>query len=474
MLSDPGGVREITARWAIAGELLLESAAHLGAGRGDSVDMSLLRDPLTGGPVLTGASLAGALRSYLADVLGGYRSNEDARVAQLFGVARGDDVGEQSPLIVFDSIGHFPAASSVEIRDGLQIDAPRGTAAPHKKFDVEVLPAGTLFAVRFDLLISDVDQEDDLLNLLVTALNGLSNGDISLGARRSRGLGAIRAGRWQARRYDLTTAEGWLEWVSSDWEMPLSAERGTSDEVREACMRAHRGVTLTSFDDRRRRIRITANISPVNGVLVRSAPAAADAPDTAHIKSDGRSVLPGTALAGAIRNHAGRIARVAGEGHADSDRWVERMFGPRSERVSGTPPPRLYASRVRIQESFLDDGARMRPSRVRIDRFTQGIVPGALFDEEPEFGGRARVLLELREPEPGELGLLLLLVRDLLDGDLAVGGASSVGRGRFTGRGTLTLEDGRSVDLDPRAPADPTVTEAIEELWASPVIDCHP
>ncbi len=62
--------REITGRTLITGRLVLETPAHFG--NGDIVgvtDMPLLCDPRDGvTPLLTGASIAGALRSYLREV----------------------------------------------------------------------------------------------------------------------------------------------------------------------------------------------------------------------------------------------------------------------------------------------------------------------------------------------------------------------------------------------------------------------
>src|SRR5690606_30720645 len=128
---------------------------------------------------------------------------------------------------------------------------------------------------------------------------------------------------------------------------------------------------------------------------------------------------------------------------------------------------------LRISESVIEGGTRSRPSRIRIDRFTQGVVPGALFDEEPEHGGRVRLRFELREPAPGELGLVLLVLKDLLTDELAVGGTSSIGRGRFSGSATLCLE-GRNLELDPAKPPDPVVEQAIEQLWSAPILGGTP
>ncbi len=467
-LSDPGGVRAITARWTILGEMILDTATHLGGGIVDAAEMVVLRDARTGGPLLPGSSIAGALRSHLADVLGGYRSAEDTPVSQLFGGARGDDLGAQSPLIVFDSVGMLPDGQAIEIRDGVQLDQSRGVAEDKKKFEFEVLPAGTRFPLRFDLIIRAAEDENALVSHLAVALSGLCEGDIALGARRSRGLGAVRAQNWRAVRYDLSSPEGWMAWLQSDWELPVLGSTNAATDVREACKQAHARLALLAVPDRRRRVVVRADLTAVGGLLVRSAPAAPDSPDAVHLRSAGRSVLPGTGVAGALRKQALRIARVVREQQGDAERWVERLFGPRTEGV--TNKANLHASRLRVAESVIADGMRMRHSRVRIDRFTQGVVPGALFDEEPEFGGRVRLGIELREPEPGELGLLLLLLKDLLSGELAVGGTSAVGRGRFRGSAMLTLEDGRTVTLDPTRPVDSIIDEAIAALHSSPVL----
>jgi hypothetical protein len=65
------------------------------------------------------------------------------------------------------------------------------------------------------------------------------------------------------------------------------------------------------------------------------------------------------------------------------------------------------------------------------------VVDGALFDEETEVGGCATVRMELRNAQDDELGLVLLVLKDLLSGMLPVGGASSVGRGILHGSATI-------------------------------------
>ncbi len=442
-------VRLLQARWVITGTVRLATAGHLGGGDEGPADLNVVRDraEAEGRPLMPGASLAGALRSHLADRLGGYGGPEDGRVTALFGAIPKDDQGTQSPLVVFDALGTEPTAR-VEIRDGVAITACTGTAQDHKKYDFEVLPAGTAFAVRVDLLVEEAADEPALLSALLAALDGLAQGEIALGLRRSRGLGELEATEWRAWRFDLASSEGWLAWLAADPLAPLPDRAMVCPDPRAACQVAA-GVAPAQLEDARRRVLVTARLEIRGGVLVRSPATNATAPDAAHLSSGGRSVLPGTGLGGALRNRAARILGVVRLD--DRDQWVTRLFGPELGFGQKTKP---HASRLRVAESVVEGGGRYRQSRIRVDRATHGVARGALFDEEPHGGGHVEARLELRDPRPGETGLLLLLVKDLLAGDLPVGGAAAVGRGVLSGRATVSASD-TTVTLSPPEPPAP-------------------
>lgn len=95
-------------------------------------------------------------------------------------------------------------------------------------------------------------------------------------------------------------------------------------------------------------------------------------------------------------------------------------------------------------------------------------MSGALLEEEPEYGGKVDVNIEVFKPQPGEVGFLLLLIKDLISGDLAVGGAGSVGRGVVMGKARINV-NGRTVILDCEGKTQPGDTgylnRAVEEFW---------
>lgn len=218
--------------------------------------------------------------------------------------------------------------------------------------------------------------------------------------------------------------------------------------------------------DRRERIVITATLTVEHDLLVRSPSTSTDDPDVIHLRSGGVPILPGTSLAGVARAQALRIARLVRDGKGDAERWVDRLFGPRFEGQRPSPGTSPVASRLRVREAGLDGSMSARQVRIAIDRFTQGVVEGALFDEGASVGGTAEVTIELRRPEDGEVGLVLLVLKDLLDGWLPVGGTSSVGRGVFHGSARVDFFDGNGTEpsvamLIPGQPPSGTAAEAI-------------
>lgn len=472
-LNDVMPPRSLAARWVIRGTLTVETALHLGGEGTERVDMPVLRDPRDGKPLIPGTTFAGALRSALADRLAGYRQVEPPEVAALFGGARGDDDGSQSPLIVFDALGELPDAQGVEVRDGVAILPATGVAEDNKKYDYEVFPAGTMFPVRLDLLLpapparGDGTQPEEklLLECLAAALDACTHGENGFGAKRSRGLGRVSA-RWTAKRFSLDSSEGWIEWLLSDHERPFAA---TPDQV---CIRDALEAAapedlwpLSLPDDARRRVVIVLNLRVAHDILVRSPGTDPGAPDVSHLHSGGTAILPGTSLGGVMRTQALRIAKLVRAAKNDADLWIDRLFGPRFEGQRPSDGLKPRASRLRIGEARLDGSQPQRQTRVAIDRFTGGVVDTALFDEQTEVGGRAPVRLELRNPKLGELGLVLLVLKDLLDGSLPVGGTTGVGRGVLHGSATVTWHEGgispRSAEI---APGQPPTGEAASEI----------
>jgi CRISPR/Cas system CSM-associated protein Csm3 (group 7 of RAMP superfamily) len=447
--------RSIVERILISGELFLLSPAHFGGAEEDALtDMPVLLNEVDDRPLLPGTSIAGALRNYLREFEGGdlkpaprKKQNrdliEDERklaATILFGGFRGDDDGMQSPLIVEDSVGNL---SDFELRDGVSIEPSTRTAKDDQKFDMQLLGAGTSFPLQFELVIREHDSRDELLRALATALKGFEESAITMGARKRRGFGKCRVDGWKVRFYDLKTKQGLLDWLSTNraWASKDSAKPGSIMEVLEVDR---------LLEDNRRRATLRATFGIDGTLLIRSGFGDLDArADTVHLhaarkgKPGGVAVIPGTSWAGILRHRALKIARtVSGDANSQhtATAFVDALFGPseiKQKKTFDEAADPVKASRITIEESEIRHAESLEVTRVAIDRFTGGVFEGALFTEQPLVGkddSDVELTLTLRNPKDAELGLLLLLLKDLWTGDLPLGGESGVGRGRLKGR----------------------------------------
>ncbi|WP_333373739.1 MULTISPECIES: RAMP superfamily CRISPR-associated protein [unclassified Microcoleus] len=434
--------RPITQRIIVRGTLILDTPTCLGSGDAESpTDIALLRDSVSDCALLTGASIAGALRNYLREYQHGYGVEEQKgdRATNLFGGTRRDPEGEQSPLIINDAISS--TIPTVELRDGVEIELTTGTAKPGHKYDVELLAAGTEFPLYFELLIEKnkaQTEQQPLINCLALALEGLERGEISIGMKKRRGFGRCHVKEWQVWNFHLEDPDERMVWLKFEhWCRELLPDRETYSSIATAL-----GVSLENEEDKRDRFLIHAEFKLVGSLLIRSGQdSTGRAPDVVHLKSHRHnetnpvSVLSGTSLAGVLRHRAERIINTLEKPTS----IIDEVFGP---DFSKDKSKQAKASRLVVHEKVIKDATELVQNRIAIDRFTGGAYHGALFEEQPIFGGDKTIVtieLELRNPYNHEIGLLLLLLKDLWTSDLPVGGESSIGRGRLQGKNaTLT------------------------------------
>lgn len=488
--------RYLAERIVVTGELVLTRPAHFGNGDEDELtDLPLLLNEVDDRALITGASLAGALRNHLRERECGYHkelTKAESRLlaASLFGGHRGDPDGEQSPLIVDDALSAEPGMPLIERRDGVAIDAATHTAEDKKKYDYELLAAGTRFNLRFELLLEDENEErnyrDDKdkkakiekvrkenskrLQALALALQALADGEIRLGARKRRGFGCCEVKEWKVTRYRLHEPPELLAWLAAGreaWLLKNPPKPKPGGKIAELLSEIADSLAvkpdLKNGPDDREWFEIEASFDLDGSLMVRSGFEDPDEleeptekeqedaeeepakrikrrPDFVHLhthayaSNSNKPVLPGTSIAGALRQRAQRIANTLSGDAAKARRLIDGMFGPR--KIEGGP--QLCASRITINEEFVKQSRAFVQTRIKLDRFTGGTLETALLEEEPTFGGQVKLGLRLRlAPNPtkdAEIGLLLLVLKDLWLGDLPLGGEAAIGRGRLRGQ----------------------------------------
>jgi CRISPR/Cas system CMR subunit Cmr4 (Cas7 group RAMP superfamily) len=476
--------RHIIKRLIVRGVLVLDTPTCLGNGDAEGpTDLMLLHDSISPKAILTGSSIAGALRNYLHEYERDYGKSERRQdiAAKLFGdlfayedekhlpeqqKLKTKEQDTQSPLIIDDAISSdIPI---VELRDGVKIDSATGTATDKAKYDLELLPAETQFPLSFELLIDKENDENQLREALALALEGLKSGEISIGMKKRRGFGRCHVDEWQVWEFDLTKHSDRLAWLTFERSWGKSYPKPLTDRL--LSNKQLRKLKLEK-PDKRDRLFIHAKFKLASPLLIRSGQDLIQnstanqsqsttsqnskrcTPDVVHLHSQRngklKPVVSGTSLAGVLWHRAERIVNTLGK---DLE-IVNNLFGFVKEQSSQAKASRLVIHESEVESESTDS---LVQSRIAIDRFTGGAYHGALFNEQPIFGienkddgkksqkGKDKskqvnktkhfeLELELRQPQEYEIGLLLLLIKDLWTGDLPIGGTSSIGRGRLQG-----------------------------------------
>lgn len=238
----------MTIKTRVTADLVFETAWRIGSGHErESSDLGVVLDP-SGLPVLPGSSLKGRLRSTcetLAHALNleacllsseasrvnctsdikYYRTvREEYRRASQESVARrlrwidehtcdvcklfGSPVRAGRLRVSDGALKEW--ASVVQIRDGVVIDRDSQTAVDGLKYDYEVIPAGSRFALCIDL----DDPSDQDLALVGAALFEWRSGS-SIGGFTSRGLGRFHLQAIKASGVDLRDPEQRVKFLTS-------------------------------------------------------------------------------------------------------------------------------------------------------------------------------------------------------------------------------------------------------------------
>ena len=172
------------------------------------------------------------------------------------------------------------------------------------------------------------------------------------------------------------------------------------------------------------------------GISIRQYAAKKNAPDFVHLTSNGIPVIPGSSFAGAIRHRVKQILLDLAEEGAESpvrknevEQIISRMFGNASDKEG-------HASNIIISEARILGARPLTMVRTGISRFESAVRDGALYKERTYVDGHFNLEIAVRkgkEPKDSNwmIGILLLAIKDLENGYLAVGGQTAVGRGIF-------------------------------------------
>ena len=318
------------------------------------------------------------------------------------------------------------------IAQSVSIDPITGAAAEHLMFSEEYIPAGSAFDLVLELGPCDKDDLRPLLALL-HALDGTH--DINLGAGGSHGFGRFEV---TALKVEALTTTELCQYLLDPNAKPVKL---TQQNINALAVPADPKI----IGRRKTPLQIELIFGSAFAVhdpglvgLGRT-----DTDDTKGVPriefsrdNEGKPRIPGRTLRGLVRHRARRILATIlhhrfdlapNDARKQAERQLNGIFGHTDAQ-----------SAVRFGEARIADGEQC-PTREQtfnaIDRFTGGVADSKLYTATLAEPTRLRFALGL-DPriatvEDWWLGLGVLVLRDAIEGDLAIGWGKAKGLGAF-------------------------------------------
>ena len=436
--------RKIQSRLHITGTLVAQSPIHVGGIGGNSqVDLALAVNG-QGQYYIPGTSLAGALRGWME------MSINYSTLATLWGFQEENGRGGHASFVLVEDAAIEGAVS--EIREGVGINRIWGTAEDKFKYNRAILPKGTKIPLNITLDISP--KSDNEKALLAQLLQALENGEIRLGAAKTRGLGRVKLENLSIREHNLGNRNGILKMLQGNSDrLNLNDLFNSDGQFPQASQ-----ITIEIHWQPQTSVMVKAE---GDGIVVDILPLVSEFDN--HLSF----VLPGSSIKGALRTQAERIVRTVC--HWPTQQYfqeqielslVEDLFGVRAKAnnqnnkgIGSLFIDDCYANMIinhhtwaDIQSSKSNSDLRQNLNRanlqttqqafhVAIDRWTGGAADSFLYSNIELIGVNwqpIRLQLNLKRIQENQLpgiALILLVIRDLAEGRIALGYGTNRGMG---------------------------------------------
>jgi CRISPR/Cas system CSM-associated protein Csm3 (group 7 of RAMP superfamily) len=434
----------LSGKLALKAIVELKSPLMLGSGISDNTDVDLQVDE-NGIPFIPATSLAGVIKSNLN------LSEKDDLVNKIFGYSKkiGNKNDSYQSLLKISDMTLIDKDYKIVTRDGIRINNKTGLVLKGAKFDFEVLEPGVKFNIKMELDLlkekSD-DKIDDLTqkaeNVFAAIYKKLENGELVIGAKTNNGFGKLKLVEGFYKKYDFTKANDVKDWLLLPFRFNTKANFQNNNEVAELIKsKANKFIINAKFDLKTSIISRTYSTDP-------------ELPDAVNIKSNGNDIIPGSGLKGAIRARAEKIVNTLAGKSLDikENEIIKNLFGWEGDKGKDAKKGKLKVTENEIPLDLANLSSFIQ-TRIKIDRFTGGTIESALFESMPIFSNSSldlnkkgiEIHIQVDACKDYEVGLLLLVLKDLWTGDLALGGEKNVGRGVLKGISADIIKDGKNL-----------------------------
>lgn len=462
--------KKIIEKQYYAFKLRLASPLNVSAGLSEETDADVLRNG-DGEVFIPGTSVAGAFRNALmlkekSDGIMGYSDGEQGRM---------------SSILISDIYFAEPEHVKTGIRDGIKLDDSK---IVENKFDMEIVETGAVGTLYIECVVREGDTPEQYVDAIKKLVTMLQSGEIRFGANKNRGFGRVElleeidkeeskdvtdigertsksmyvysrifAGKDIGAYKDFILAcaninskSDGSENCGHDTRLGLYDSQKLSDWIgekwTEKCLNLNQHADADQPLDLEQYVKISVPLRLMGGISIRRYSAKSNQADFEHITCDGKPVIPGSSWNGAIRADVARILWELIDVGKDKQMIVENLIDGWFGKISDEQGESMQ-SLVVVSESIIEGATPVPMTRNKVNRFDASTVDGALYSEISYFGGKTTLELLIRKDEKRYyeelVEILQLVIRDIKEGFVAVGGQTAVGRGVFA-------PDGEQVD----------------------------
>lgn len=395
---------------------------HVGNAGGDKG--RILIDEISGTPFIQGSSIAGVFRE----------SCTEKEVSEWFGNPSREKP-DQSRISFSD--GHIDEDGfKLEMRTRVSIEPKTGSVKSEKTrendissgqlFDIEMVSAEAGFSFSITAFAEGDEKASEAKKLIRKLLSRVENGEIRFGGQGSNGFGRAKLKNVFESVYDLCSETKSNEVLGrKEWAKGEKNHEDISKDIKKESL---------DIDD----YRICFTFGLPNGLLIKGNFVNAmllsenlkrqleekDIPDSMSIADgNGKFIIPGSSMKGVLRN---RVKMIAEKLNLKLN-IEEKGFGDKD-----------VSSRIRVEDTIIEDPEAVLSRRIRINKWTGGVMNRALFSEAI-VGGKASVEISVQSGTDGEKwteadakrlsGLIIYAIRDLGLGLTGLGSTNSIGRG---------------------------------------------
>lgn len=444
----------------------LESPLCIGSGRNDITDQDILRDA-RGIPYIPGSAVAGVIREACNGAI------DEGILKYYFGyspINKGKNNESVESSIIESKIIFYDATLvddgknkkgellyRISQRDGVALNEYK-SAKKQAKFDWEILEGDCKFQTFIEISEEESDNGIAAYEVLINIAKVWKEADIRFGAKTTRGFGKICNVDIIRRSFELIKSsdngkgniEDWLEFDAFDnesWEDNDSYEKISSDfkkynewklkEKKKLSLRLklEGGISIRRYSTQCSEEESSPDQEQMTTIKFNNKKSSDQDQVESQKSIEEIAVIPGTTWAGAIGHRMEELiedSKVTKFKRSENDIQSYHYFGAANDNDK-------EKSNIYFGESRLTGGEFKVMSRNAIDRFLGSTAEGALFTEKIYIGGETTLDISFGDPyntavvySDDFIMALSATLTDLHEGYLAVGGATSVGRGVFS------------------------------------------